>query len=192
MWDHEFRLGPTYMFYLYNWLNILWHRFNTVLTTYLRDFGLYWHESIKAFLQICRLHIHDVNLPFSHIPKVLCWIVTWWLRRLTEFKKPLWGHFSFVTWCVILLAAAIRRWVCCGHKGMAMTVRSAVVLNNDQLILRGPKCAKKILPQHSVQWIHPTRQDEFTLSYCLHLILIKPENIFPIFYCAILVSLFDM
>lgn len=40
-WDHEFRLGPTYMFYLYSWLNSLWHRFNTVLTTYLRDFGLY-------------------------------------------------------------------------------------------------------------------------------------------------------
>ncbi|KAK0145782.1 Pleckstrin y domain-containing family A member 5 [Merluccius polli] len=27
--------------------------------------------------QICRLHIHDANLPFHHIPKVLYWIEIW-------------------------------------------------------------------------------------------------------------------
>ncbi|KAK0133766.1 hypothetical protein N1851_010642 [Merluccius polli] len=26
---------------------------------------------------ICRLHIHDANLPFHHIPKVLYWIEIW-------------------------------------------------------------------------------------------------------------------
>ncbi|KAK0144096.1 hypothetical protein N1851_017547 [Merluccius polli] len=27
--------------------------------------------------KICRLHIHDANLPFHHIPKVLYWIEIW-------------------------------------------------------------------------------------------------------------------
>ncbi len=53
-------------FCLQNWLNSLWHRFNKVLETFLRDFGPYWHDSITQLLQICRLHIHDVNLPFHH------------------------------------------------------------------------------------------------------------------------------
>ncbi len=45
--------------------------FNKVLETFLRDFGPYWHDSITQLLQICQLHIHDANLPFHHIPKVL-------------------------------------------------------------------------------------------------------------------------
>ncbi len=65
-------------------LNSSWHRFNKVLETFLRDFGPYWHDSITQFLQICRLHIHDVNLPFHHIPKVLYWIEIWWLWRPFE------------------------------------------------------------------------------------------------------------
>ncbi len=55
-------------FWLQNCLNSLWHRFNKVLETFLRDFGPYWHDSITHLLQICRLHIHDANLPFHHIP----------------------------------------------------------------------------------------------------------------------------
>ncbi len=45
--------------------------YNKVLETFLRDFAPYWHDSITQLLQICRLLIHDVNLPFHHIPKVL-------------------------------------------------------------------------------------------------------------------------
>jgi len=55
---------------LQNCLNYLWHRFSKVLETLLRDFGPYWHDSITQLLQICRLHIHDANLPFHHIPNV--------------------------------------------------------------------------------------------------------------------------
>ncbi len=36
------------------------------------------------------------------------------------FKKPVWDYLSFVTWCIILLEVAIRRWVHCCHKGMDM------------------------------------------------------------------------
>ncbi len=71
-------------FCLQNCLNYSWHRLNTVLKTFLRNVGPYWHDSITQLLQICRLHIHDANLPFHHIPKVLCWIEIWWLWRPFE------------------------------------------------------------------------------------------------------------
>ncbi len=112
-------------FCLQNCLNYSWHRFNKVLETLLRDFGPYWHDSITQLLQICRLHIHDANLPFHHIPKVLYWIEIWWLWRPFEeselivmFKKPVWDDLSFVTWCIILLEVSIRRCLYCSHKGM--------------------------------------------------------------------------
>ncbi len=44
----------------------------------------YWHDNITQLLQICRLHIHDVNLPFHHITKMLYWIEIWWLWRSFE------------------------------------------------------------------------------------------------------------
>ncbi len=71
-------------FCLQNCLNSLWHRFNKVLEIFLRDFVPYWHDSITQLLQFCRLHIHDENLPFHHIPKVLYWIEIWWLWRPFE------------------------------------------------------------------------------------------------------------
>ena len=78
---------------------------------------------------MCRLHIYDANLPFHHIPKVLYWIDIWWLWRLLEnselivmFKKPVWDDLSFLTWCIILLEVAIRRWVHCGHTGMDISI----------------------------------------------------------------------
>ncbi len=121
-------------FCLQNCLNSSLHRLNKVLEAFVRDFGPYWHDSITQLLQICRLHIHDVNLPFHHIPKVLYWIEIWWLWRTFElselivmFKKPVWDGLSFVTWCIILLEVAIRRWVYCSHKGMDM------VSNNTQV-----------------------------------------------------------
>ena len=127
-------LGPGLdPFCLQNCLNSSWHRFNKALETFLRDFP-YFHESITQLLQICRLHIHDANLPFHHIPKVFYWIEIWWLWRPLEyselivmFKKPVWDDLSFVTWHVILLEVAIRRWVHCGHKGMD------IVSNNTQV-----------------------------------------------------------
>ncbi len=94
-------------------LILLWHRFNKVLETFPRDFGPYWHDSITQLLQICRLHIHDANLSFHHIPKVVYWIEIWWLWRpfveselIVMFKKPVWDDLSFATWCIILLEVA--------------------------------------------------------------------------------------
>ncbi len=107
-----------------NYLNSSWHKFNKLQETFLTDFGPYWLDSITQLLQIHRLHIHDANLPFHHIPKVLYWIKTWWLWRPFEytelivmFKKPVWDDFSFVTWRIILLEVAIRRWCTVVIKG---------------------------------------------------------------------------
>ncbi len=72
------------LFCLQNCFNSSWHRLNKVLETLLRDFGPYWHDSITQLLQICRLHIHDANLSFHHIPKVLYWIEIWWRWRPFE------------------------------------------------------------------------------------------------------------
>ena len=36
------------------------------------------------------------------------------------FKKPVWDDMSFVTYCIILLEVATRRWLHCGHKGMEL------------------------------------------------------------------------
>jgi len=58
-----------------------------VLETFIRDIGPYCHESIMQLLQICRLQIHDANLPFYHIPKVLYWIDIWWL-----WMPLMWTH----------------------------------------------------------------------------------------------------
>ncbi len=69
--------SSAFIFCLQNCLIYSWHRFNKVLQTFLRDFGPYLHDSITQLLQICRLHIHDANLPFHHIPKVLYWIEIW-------------------------------------------------------------------------------------------------------------------
>jgi len=46
---------------------------------------------------------------------------------IVMFKKPVWDDMSFVTWCIILLEVAIRRWVHCGQIGMDM------VSNNTQV-----------------------------------------------------------
>ncbi len=120
-------------FCLQNCLNSSWLRFNKVLETFLRDFGPYWHDSITQLLQICRLHIHDVNLPFHHIPKVLYWIEIWWL----EVIWVKWTHchvqetslrwFELCDMVHYPAGSSIRRWVHCSHKGMDM------VSNNTQV-----------------------------------------------------------
>ncbi len=72
-------------FCLQNCLNSSWHRFNKVSETFLRDFVPYWHDSIMQLRLICRLHIHDANLPCHHIPKVLYWdlviVEAIWVKR---------------------------------------------------------------------------------------------------------------
>ncbi len=64
-----------------------------MLETFLRDFGPYCHDSITQLLQICRLHIHDENFPFHHIPKVLYWIEIWWQGKMDPCFHVLYAKF---------------------------------------------------------------------------------------------------
>ena len=65
-----------------NSLTDLWHGFDKVLETFLRDSGPCSRYRIKQLLQIFRLCIHAVNLPFHHTPMVLYLIEIWSLCRL--------------------------------------------------------------------------------------------------------------
>ena len=96
-------------FCLQNCINSSWHTFNRVLETFLRDFSPYWHDCITQLLQIYPLRIHDVNLPFHHIPKMLYWI------EICDFRGH-WRKVNSLSWCIILLEVAIRGWVHCDQK----------------------------------------------------------------------------
>ncbi len=69
--------------------------FRTALSLRGIDSTRFWKHSSEILVHInmiasrscCRfvgLHIHDANLPFHHIPKVLYWIEIWWLWRPFE------------------------------------------------------------------------------------------------------------
>lgn len=45
------------------------HRFNKKLQTLLTDYDPHRHDSTTQLLQICRLHLHDTNVPSHCIPK---------------------------------------------------------------------------------------------------------------------------
>ncbi len=93
------------------------------------------------------------------------------------FKKPVWDDLSFVTWCIILLEVALRRWVHCSHKGMSIGQQQYSgrlwSLNNAQLVLRGPKCVKKISPTplHLHHQPEPLRQGR--MDPCFHVLYAK-------------------
>lgn len=54
------------------------------LESLVRDFDPCGRDSVTQLLQICWLPIYDVNLRFSHIPKVLQWNEIWSLWRSLE------------------------------------------------------------------------------------------------------------
>ncbi len=118
------------------------------------------------------------------------------------FKKPVWDDLSFVTCCIILLEVAIRRWVNCSHKGMDMVSNNTQVdcgsLNDAQFLLSVPR---KYPPHHYTTTTSLNRWDKagwihafmfFTPNYHPTIWTIRPGNIFPIYYCPILVILCEL
>ncbi len=107
-------------------------------------------------------------------------------------------------WCIILLEVAIRRWVHCSHKGMDMVSNNTQVGCGFKQCSIGTKCAKKISPtplhHHQLELLRQGRMDP-----CFHVLYAKfwpyhlnvaaeiethqTSNVFPIFFCPILVSL---
>lgn len=108
-------------------------------------------------LQIRQLHAHNANLFIHRIPKGLEWIGIWWLWSPFDCSElnvqVVCVDFSFVTWCVVLQEAAIRRWS----------------LNDAQLVLRGPKSAKKRFPT----LLHQHQQPEHLLDGSIHAVYTK-------------------
>ncbi len=118
------------------------------------------------------------------------------------FKKPVWDDLSFVTWYIILLEVAIRRWVHCSHKGMDMVSNNtqvAVVFKWCSIRTKGPKTCQDNIPHTIIPppaaWTVETRQDGSMLSCSLRQILTLPSEcrsrnqdssdqatFFPIFY----------
>ncbi len=93
------------------------------------------------------------------------------------FKKPVWDDLSFVTWCIILLEVAIRRWIHCSHKrdGHSQQQYSGRLwcLKDAQLVLRGQNCGKKISPTplHHHHQPEPWRQGR--MDPCFHVLYAK-------------------
>lgn len=104
---------------------LLHHRVNKEVETFLRYFGLYYHNRITFAAYLSAAHLRcEIPIPTQ---KVLFWL----LRRpfkdsesfcsscsQLEITEALWS-------CVILLDAAVRRWVNGGHKGMDMVSHKA-------------------------------------------------------------------
>ncbi len=96
------------------------------------------------------------------------------------FKKPVWDDLNFVTWCIILLEVAIRRWVHCRY-GLSQQQYSGRVwcLNDAQFEQRSPKCAKKISTHHYTTTTSlniETSQNGSMLSCSLRQILTLPSE----------------
>ncbi len=98
------------------------------------------------------------------------------------FKKPVWNDLSFVTWCIILLEVAIRRWVHCSHKGMDMVTKNiqAVAFKQCSIGTKGAKLSQENIP-HIITpkppaWTVETRQDGSMLSCSLRQILTLPSE----------------
>ncbi len=87
-------------------------------------------------------------------------------RNQSEMIWPLW-HGALSCW------KYIRRWVHCSHKGKDMVSNNTQVGCGDaQLVLRGPKCAKKISPtplhHHQPEPLRQGRMDP-----CFHVLYAK-------------------
>ncbi len=129
------------------------------------------------------------------------------------FKKPVWDDLSFLTWwsSIILLEVAIRRWYTVVIKGWtwsATILREAVVFKRCSIGTKEPKVCQEDIP-HTITppppaWTVETRQDGscfnvlhtkfwlYHLNVAAEIETHQTGNVFPIFYCPILVSLCEL
>ena len=133
-----------------NSLISLWHGFHKMLKTFCWDSV---HGSMIASHNFRNLSAEHSCILLFHIPKEVYWIQIQWLGRLLKiielyvmFMKPVWDDFCFVTWCIIILDVAIRRWPWRHAHGQQQYSKRLWHSHNDWLALTGPKCARKTFP----------------------------------------------
>ena len=112
-----------------------------------------WQHSFKILHVDMMHHIISADLSAAHLccksPVLphptgvrLDSDVVWRPLKYTEltvmFMKPVWDDFCFVTWCIIMLEVAIR-----SQQQYSDRLWHS---NDDWLVLRGLKCAKKTFP----------------------------------------------
>ncbi len=106
--------------------------------------------------------------------------------------------------------SSIRRWVhgvIKGWHGQQQYSGRLWCLNDAQLVLKGPKCAKKIFPtplhHHQPEPLRQSRMDPcfhdlytkfwpYHLNVTVEIEIHQTRQCFPIFYCPILVSLCEL
>ncbi len=158
-----------------------------MLETFFRDFGPYWHDSITQLLQICRLHIHELNLTFHPKGALLDWelvtMETIWVK---------WTHFhvqeTSLRWfelCDMVhypAGSSHQKMVHCSHKGMDMVSNNTQVscgFKQCSIGTKGPKVCQENIPRTITPppaWTVETRQDGSMLSCSLHQILTLPSE----------------
>ncbi len=153
-----------------------------MLETFIKDFGPYWHGSITQLLQICQLHIHDANLPFYHHPKyaLLDWdLVTveaiWVKWTYCHVQETSLRWFELCDMLHYPAGISHQKMVQCSQRdghGQQQYSGRLWHLNNVQLVLRGPNCAKSIpTPLHHQHQPEPLRQGR--RDPCFHVLYAK-------------------
>lgn len=168
-------------FCLQIYFNSSWHKFNNVHSPVISV-----HSDMVASCSCCKFVASTTIIQSSHSTTsqrgsigLRCGGSRGYWSTESCSTKPVWDDICFVTWSVIQLKVAIRRWAHGGHKEMYMDSNNTQVgCDVKTMLRRGTDVCQEniphtILPQATV-WIAKRRQDGSKLTCRLHQILTIP------------------
>lgn len=90
------------------------------------------------------------------------------VNSLSLYKRPVWDDLSFVTWCIIQLQAATRRWLHCGYKGTDMFSNNTqtVAFKWCLVVTKGSKVCQENIPSP----LHHRQTEQ--LDPCFHVVFL--------------------